>query len=76
MEVRLLGPVEVHADGGQLPVRGPIQRALVGMLALHANRVVASQEMEPGELDLERFQDLADQGHRPPAASTAKEARG
>jgi DNA-binding SARP family transcriptional activator len=64
MEVRLLGPVEVHADGGQLPVRGPIQRALVGMLALHANRVVASQEL------------LADQGHRPPAASTAKEASG
>jgi hypothetical protein len=53
MEVRLLGPVEVHADTGQLPVRGPIQRALVA-----------------------RFQDLADQGHRPPAASTAKEASG
>ena len=45
MEVRLLGPVEVHADTGQLPVRGPIQRALVAMLALHANRVVASQEL-------------------------------
>ena len=45
MEVRLLGPVEVHADSGQLPVRGPIQRALVAMLALHANRVVTSQEL-------------------------------
>jgi hypothetical protein len=45
MEVRLLGPVEVHADTGQLPVRGPIQRALVAMLALHANRVVISQEL-------------------------------
>jgi DNA-binding SARP family transcriptional activator len=45
MEVRLLGPVEVHADGDQLPVRGPIQRALVARLALHANRVVASQEL-------------------------------
>ena len=106
MEVRLLGPVEVHADTGQLPVRGPIQRALVAMLALHANRVVASEELlasvwgpqstaarrslqwqvwqlrrllgtqagrlvyrapgyllrvERGELDLARFQDLADQ---------------
>jgi hypothetical protein len=28
MEVRLLGPVEVHADTGQLPIRGPIQRAV------------------------------------------------
>ena len=35
MEVRLLGPVEVHADDGQLPVRGPIQRALVAMLPCH-----------------------------------------
>jgi DNA-binding SARP family transcriptional activator len=119
MEVRLLGPVEVHADGGQLPVRGPIQRALVGMLALHANRVVASQELlrsvwgpastaarrslqwqvwqlrrllgadadrlvyrapgyllrvEPGELDLARFQDLADQGRELLAAGDAEEA--
>ena len=45
MEVRLLGPVEVHADSGRLPIRGPIQRALVAMLALHANRVVTSQEL-------------------------------
>ena len=45
MEFRLLGPVEVHADTGHLPVRGPIQRALVAMLALHANRVVASEEL-------------------------------
>ena len=52
MEVRLLGPVEVHADTGQLPVRGPIQRALVAMLALHANRVaglaVAAPARHPG----------------------------
>ena len=119
MEVRLLGPVEVHADTGQLPVRGPIQRALVAMLALHANRVVASQELlrsvwgpastatrrslqwqvwqlrrllgtqagrlvyrapgyllrvEPGELDLARFQDLADQGRELLAAGEAEEA--
>jgi DNA-binding SARP family transcriptional activator len=119
MEVRLLGPVEVHADDGQLPVRGPIQRALVAMLALHANRVVASQELlssvwgpeataarrslqwqvwqlrrllgthadrlvyrapgyllrvKPGELDLERFQDLADQGRQALAAGDAGEA--
>jgi DNA-binding SARP family transcriptional activator len=37
--------VEVHADSGRLPIRGPIQRALVAMLALHANRVVTSQEL-------------------------------
>jgi DNA-binding SARP family transcriptional activator len=119
MEVRLLGPVEVHADTGQLPIRGPIQRALVAMLALHANRVVTSQELmrsvwgpastaarrslqwqvwqlrrllgthadrlvyrapgyllrvEPGELDLARFQDLADQGRELLAAADAEEA--
>ena len=119
MEVRLLGPVEVHADTGQLPVRGPIQRALVAMLALHANRVVTSQDLmrsvwgpastatrrslqwqvwqlrrllgtradrlvyrapgyllrlEPGELDLARFQDLADQGRELLAAGDAEEA--
>ena len=119
MEVRLLGPVEVHADTGQLPVRGPIQRALVAMLALHANRVVASEELlasvwgpqstaarrslqwqvwqlrrllgtqagrlvyrapgyllrvERGELDLARFQDLADQGRELLAAGDAEEA--
>ena len=119
MEVLLLGPVEVHADTGQLPIRGPIQRALVAMLALHANRVVASQELlasvwgpastatrrslqwqvwqlrrllgtqadrlvyrapgyllrvEPGELDLARFQDLADQGRELLAAGEAEEA--
>jgi hypothetical protein len=45
MEVRLLGPVEVHADAGQLPIRGPIQRALVAMLAVRANRVVTSQDL-------------------------------
>jgi DNA-binding SARP family transcriptional activator/tetratricopeptide (TPR) repeat protein len=119
MEVRLLGPVEVHADTGQLPVRGPIQRALVAMLALHANRVVASQELlaslwgpgsraarrslqwqvwqlrrllggqadrlvyrppgyllrvERGELDLARFQDLADQGRERLAAGDGQGA--
>jgi DNA-binding SARP family transcriptional activator len=119
MEVRLLGPVEVHADTGQLPIRGPIQRALVAMLAVHANRVVTSQDLmrsvwgpastatrrslqwqvwqlrrllgtradrlvyrapgyllrlEPGELDLARFQDLADQGRELLAAGDAEEA--
>jgi DNA-binding SARP family transcriptional activator len=119
MEVRLLGPVEVDTDGGQLSLRGPIQRALVAMLALHANRVVASQELlhsvwgpestatrrslqwqvwqlrrllgpqagrlvyrapgyllrvEPEELDLARFQDLADQGRELLAAGEAGEA--
>jgi DNA-binding SARP family transcriptional activator len=120
VEFRLLGPVEVHADGQQLPIPGPIQRGLLAILALHANRVVASHELQasmwgpvppatarrslqwqvwrlrrllgpqadrlvyrapgyllrvqPGELDLARFQQLADQGRERLAAGDAERA--
>ncbi len=41
MELRVLGPVQLGANGRQLPLPGPRLRAVLGVLALHANRVVA-----------------------------------
>src|SRR3954464_3220865 len=40
MLFRILGPVEVAADGRTLDLGGPKQRALLAMLLLEANRVV------------------------------------
>ena len=40
MEFGLLGPLEVRAAGGQLPLGPPKQRALLALLLLNANRVV------------------------------------
>jgi WD40 repeat protein/DNA-binding SARP family transcriptional activator len=39
-EVRLLGPVELLRDGAAIHLGGPRQRALLALLALHANEVV------------------------------------
>jgi predicted ATPase/DNA-binding SARP family transcriptional activator len=39
-EFRVLGPLEVEADGAVLPVGGPRQRALLAFLLLRANEVV------------------------------------
>jgi predicted ATPase/DNA-binding SARP family transcriptional activator len=107
---RLLGPLEVEADGAVLPVGGPRQQALLAYLLLHANEAVGRAPLvdalwgedpparaqnslqvavhglrkllgpervetvgdgyrllvRPGELDLERFQELA--GADPAAA--------
>ena len=41
MEFRILGPLEVHTEGRPLEVRGFKQRALLALLLLAANRVVA-----------------------------------
>jgi DNA-binding SARP family transcriptional activator len=41
VEARLLGPLDVTVDGERVPVAGPRQRALLAMLALHANQVVS-----------------------------------
>ena len=41
MEFRLLGPLEVSDDGSLLPLGGAGQRALLALLLLHANEVVA-----------------------------------
>lgn len=41
MEVRLLGPVELVQGGAPVSLRGPKERALVAVLAIHANEAVA-----------------------------------
>lgn len=41
LEFRLLGPLEVAADGGLISLGGPRQRATLAILLLHANRVVS-----------------------------------
>ena len=41
LEFRILGPLEVVADGSPLPLGGPKQRALLAVLAINAGRVVS-----------------------------------
>ncbi|MBA3428766.1 MAG: winged helix-turn-helix domain-containing protein [Actinobacteria bacterium] len=111
LEFRILGPLAVRTDGAAVPIGGPKQRALLALLLLSPNRVVARDRLvgelfaaqsvnsadhalrnqvsrlrkvlglasageprltarapgyllrvEPGELDLERFEQLAAQG--------------
>src|SRR5215212_9849845 len=45
MEFRLLGPVEVRDDGRVVRLGGGKQRAVLALLLLSANRVVASERM-------------------------------
>lgn len=45
MEFRLLGPLEVRAGNGPLPLGGRKQRALLALLLLNANRVVARERL-------------------------------
>jgi class 3 adenylate cyclase/DNA-binding SARP family transcriptional activator len=45
MDFRILGPLEVLDDGRALDLGGAKQRAVVAMLALHANRVVAQEQL-------------------------------
>ena len=45
MEFRILGPLEVCSDGGELALGGRKPRALVAVLALHANEVVAADRL-------------------------------
>jgi DNA-binding SARP family transcriptional activator/tetratricopeptide (TPR) repeat protein len=42
---RLLGPVTVYGPGGSIRLGGPKQRAVLAVLLLHANRVVAQREL-------------------------------
>jgi DNA-binding SARP family transcriptional activator len=42
LEFRILGPLEVAADGERVQLGGPRQRATLAILLLHANRVVPS----------------------------------
>ncbi|MDH2428413.1 BTAD domain-containing putative transcriptional regulator [Sphaerisporangium sp. TRM90804] len=45
MQFRILGPLEVVRDGRQVSLGGARQRATLGLLLLHANRVVATSEL-------------------------------
>ncbi|GAA3784496.1 BTAD domain-containing putative transcriptional regulator [Streptomyces phyllanthi] len=45
MQVRLLGPVEVRRDGVCPRLGGPLQRSLLAVLTLHANRAVSRSRL-------------------------------
>jgi DNA-binding SARP family transcriptional activator len=45
LDIRLLGPLEVESDRGALALGGQKQRALLGLLALNAGRVVSTDKL-------------------------------
>ena len=45
MDVRLLGPLEVLADDRAVALPGPKLRALLAVLALHADRSVSTERL-------------------------------
>jgi len=45
MDFRILGPLEVHAADGQVPVGGAKPRGLLAILLLHANEVVSNDRL-------------------------------
>lgn len=45
LEFRVLGPLEVRRNGDVIPIPAPKQRALLGVLLLHANEPVAQDEL-------------------------------
>ena len=60
LEFRILGPLEVVADGSPLPLGGPKQRALLAVLAINAGRVVSLDRLT------EDLWETAHRGMRPP----------
>jgi DNA-binding SARP family transcriptional activator len=45
MDFRILGPLEVHADGHPLPLTGGKPRALLALLLLHANETITTDRL-------------------------------
>lgn len=45
MQFRVLGPLEVTADGQSLEVAGAPTRAVLAMLLVHANHVVSADQL-------------------------------
>ena len=45
MQYRILGPLEIFDDGDSVEVRGDVQRTLLAVLLLNANRVVAQDRL-------------------------------
>src|SRR5690349_6024250 len=48
MEVLVLGPLEARLDGRPVPLGAAKQRAVLAMLALHANATVSADELMEG----------------------------
>jgi len=48
MQVLVLGPIEARSDGRQIPLGAAKQRAVLAMLALHANSTVSADELMEG----------------------------
>src|SRR5215210_1965342 len=48
MQLLVLGPLEARVDGRQLPLGASKQRAVLAMLALHANATVSADELMEG----------------------------
>src|SRR3954447_20934335 len=48
MELLVLGPIEARMDGCQIPLGAAKQRAVLAMLALHANSAVSADELMEG----------------------------
>ena len=48
MEVLVLGPIEAHMDGRQIPLGAAKQRAVLAMLSLRANSTVSADELMEG----------------------------
>ena len=48
MELLVLGPIEAHTDGRQIPLGAAKQRAVLAMLALRANTTVSADELMEG----------------------------
>ena len=61
MDFRILGPLEAHDGDDRLALGGARQRALLGLLLLHANEVVSSDRLVE-ELWSEERPDRAPQG--------------
>src|SRR5436309_12076670 len=45
MQFRILGPLEVYDDGRPIALGGPKQRALLGVLLLHANESISTERL-------------------------------
>lgn len=58
MDIRILGPLEIRVNGAAAALGGPKQRAVLAMLLLHRNEVVARDRLIEGVW-----------GERPPAAA-------
>ena len=48
VEIRILGPLEVLDAGESYSLGGPKQRAVLAILALHANAVVSTEMLVDG----------------------------